>query len=215
MFMRGAPSPGGLRGVATGRDGRRCDHTPAGLTPRISLTPAIVHGSPRAGVAAFPRNAFTPARMLAHRPLTSPIKPLALASPSPHRRLPRLPLLSHSCATANNWESGSSRRSGRTVSTDEASDLYRCGLLVPPDSRLPSGWRTSPHGGRPVPALPETPDQIRRDLARRRSWLTPHQRTLPRVRRQQLGIVAAAVRTRAERGARRLRRTDAAGPLQR
>ena len=67
---------------------------------------------------------------------------------------------------AKNWESGSSRRSGRMVSIDEAWDLYRYGLLVPPDSRLPTGWRTSPHGGLPVPALPETPDQIRRDIAR-------------------------------------------------
>ena len=57
--------------------------------------------------------------------------------------------------------------------------MYRYGLLVPPDSRLPSGWRTSPHGGLPVTALPETPDQIRRDIARCRSWLTPHERTLP------------------------------------
>ena len=50
---------------------------------------------------------------------------------------------------------------------------------MPPDPHLPSGWRTSLHGSLPVPALPQTEDQIRRDIARRRSWLTPHERTLP------------------------------------
>ena len=35
------------------------------------------------------------------------------------------------------------------------------------------------HGSRPVTGLPETAYQIRRDIAHRRSWLTPHDRTLP------------------------------------
>ena len=41
---------------------------------------------------------------------------------------------------ANNWEAesaGSKLMSGRTINTDGAWELYRYGLLAPPDCRIP------------------------------------------------------------------------------
>ena len=68
--------------------------------------------------------------------------------------------------------------SGRTILSEDAWELHRYGLLVPHDCRLPKDWSISA-GGLPVPPLPETDEQMRRFIARRRSWMTPAERRLP------------------------------------
>ena len=68
--------------------------------------------------------------------------------------------------------------SGRTIQSEDAWELHRYRLLAPHDCRLPKHWSISA-GGLPVPPLPETDEQMRRFIARRRSWMTPVERRLP------------------------------------
>ena len=94
--------------------------------------------------------------------------PLALVlAPSPSNPLALALFLALSMST-NNWEasssSGSRLTSGQTINTDGAWELYRYGLLAPPDCRIPKEWRLS-DGGLVVPPIPRTVEQVRRYIA--------------------------------------------------